>query len=148
MPKTNKRTESRRAAKIAKAHATAAPQSNRTEREERRHPVGYKAPARGIARYPWASIIILCLIIVAAALIAYSYTHHVGPFAPHAKPKATPTVTPKTTPTVTPTTTTTPTVTPTATPQSRTTGSSAGLAASAPQTPYLVTSFTYQVHNG
>src|SRR5205807_10342967 len=52
MPKTTKRAATRRAARIAKAHATELP---RLEVKEPLHNApGYKRPARGLARYPWA----------------------------------------------------------------------------------------------
>jgi len=86
MPKTNKRAETRRAAKIAKAHATELPESQVKDTERRRSP-NYKAPARGIARYPWAITLVLLLI---AAGIGAAYINHVGPFAPP-KPKPRPT---------------------------------------------------------
>ena len=54
---------------------------------ERRRSPGYKPPARGIARYPWAAIILLCL--VAGAIIYGLYTAHLPPFA-SVKPVATP----------------------------------------------------------
>jgi cyclophilin family peptidyl-prolyl cis-trans isomerase len=86
MPKTNKRAETRRAAKIAKAHATKLPESQVKETERQRS-ASYKAPARGIARYPWAITIVLLLI--ATGIIA-AYVNHVGPFA-QPKPKPHPT---------------------------------------------------------
>src|SRR5882762_6097283 len=78
MPKTKKREEKRRAAKIAKAHATKLPESQVKDTQRRRSP-SYKAPARGIARYPWA--ITLVLLLIAAGIVA-AYVNHVGPFAP------------------------------------------------------------------
>lgn len=77
MPKTKKREEQRRAAKIAKAHATKLPETQEKE-TQRRHSPSHKAPARGIARYPWA-ITLVSLLIVTGIIAAY--LNHVGPFA-------------------------------------------------------------------
>ena len=85
MPKTTKRAASKRAERIARAHATELPKLEVKESERRRLP-GYKPPARGIARYPWA--ITLALVIVLVGVYAL-YTSHAGPFAP---PKPTPVV--------------------------------------------------------
>ncbi|GCE19348.1 peptidylprolyl isomerase [Dictyobacter kobayashii] len=79
MPKTTKRAESRRAAKIARAHSTQLPDLEANDPERRRTAPGKKAPARGIARYPWASIIILCLVI--AGVFLTLYVNHYPPFA-------------------------------------------------------------------
>ncbi len=87
MPKTTKRAASKRATRIARAHATELPRLEVKEAEPRRLP-GYKPPARGIARYPWATAIIL--IVIAVAVFA-AYANHVGPFA-LPKPPAKPTV--------------------------------------------------------
>ena len=87
MPKTTKRAASKRAAKIARAHATELPRLEVKEAEPRRLP-GYKPPARGIARYPWATAIILLLIV--GGIFAL-YANHAGPFA-LPKPVATLTV--------------------------------------------------------
>jgi len=84
MPKTTKRTASKRAARIAKAHATELPKLEVKEPERRRSP-GSKPPARGIARYPWATTLVLVLVLVGVYAL---YANHIGPFAP---PKATPT---------------------------------------------------------
>jgi cyclophilin family peptidyl-prolyl cis-trans isomerase len=107
MPKTTKRSEARRAAKIARAHATSPKVQEKDTDEQRRMP-GNKPPARGIARYPWASVLLGLLVIVCVVLLLY--TNHLGPFAKHtttAKPKTTPTpavtATPASTPAVTPT---------------------------------------------
>ena len=87
MPKTTKRIETKRAAKIARAHATELPKLQVKEAPSRRSP-GYKAPARGVARYPWAITIIVLLI---AGGIFTLYANHLGPFAPpHIQPKSTP----------------------------------------------------------
>lgn len=82
MPKDTKRAATRRAAKIAKAHATDLPILE-VKAPTRRAPVG-KRPARGLARYPWA-ITIISLLIVAGIFAAHAYS--IGPFAPPAKAK-------------------------------------------------------------
>jgi peptidylprolyl isomerase len=87
MPKTTKRAASKRATKIARAHATELPRLEVKEAEQRRLP-GYKPPARGIARYPWATAIILLLIVGGVFAL---YANHAGPFA-LPKPVATLTV--------------------------------------------------------
>ncbi len=87
MPKTTKRAASKRATKIARAHATELPRLEVKEAEQRRLP-GYKPPARGIARYPWATGIVLVLIAVGIFAL---YKNHVGPFA-LPKPATKPTV--------------------------------------------------------
>jgi cyclophilin family peptidyl-prolyl cis-trans isomerase len=87
MPKTTKRAASKRATKIARAHATELPRLEVKEAEPRRLP-GYKPPARGIARYPWATAIVLILIAVGVFSL---YANHLGPFA-LPKPVAKPTV--------------------------------------------------------
>src|ERR1019366_8738265 len=87
MPKTTKRSAIQRAAKIARAHATELPRLEVKEAEPRRLP-GYKPPARGIARYPWATAIILLWIV--GGIFAL-YANHAGPFA-LPKPVATLTV--------------------------------------------------------
>jgi cyclophilin family peptidyl-prolyl cis-trans isomerase len=76
MPKTTKRAASRRAAKVAKAHATQFPKLEVKEAPKRAP--GYKRPARGLARYPWASVILTLLIIGLGVWTLYIY--HVGPF--------------------------------------------------------------------
>jgi peptidylprolyl isomerase len=86
MPNTTKRAEAKRAARIAKAHATKLPPLEVKDPNDRRRSPGYKPPARGIARYPWAAVIILCL--VASGIIYGLYTAHLPPFA-SAKPVAT-----------------------------------------------------------
>ena len=86
MPKTTKRAATKRAAQIAKAHATQLPKLEVKESPIRRSP-GYKPPARGIARYPWATV--LTLLIIALGIYTL-YFYHVGPFAlpkPAAKTK-------------------------------------------------------------
>lgn len=86
MPKTKKRAEIRRAAKIAKAHTTKLPESQ-VKDAERQYTPHSKGPLRGIARYPWAITLVLLLIV--AGIIA-AYVNHVGPFAlPKPKPHTT-----------------------------------------------------------
>lgn len=86
MPKTNKRAETRKAAKIAKAHATKLPEPQVKDTERQRSPRS-KGPVRGIARYPWA--ITLVLLLIAAGIIT-AYVNHFGPFAlPKPKPRPT-----------------------------------------------------------
>ncbi len=84
MPKTKKREELKRAARIARAHATEMKQTVEKEPRQRRAP-GYKPPARGIARYPWATFLIVVLIILGVYAL---YANHVGPFAQAKKPPA------------------------------------------------------------
>jgi cyclophilin family peptidyl-prolyl cis-trans isomerase len=84
MPKTTKRTATKRAARIARAHATDLPKLEVKESQSRQSLPGYKAPARGIARYHWATVLVLGLILLSGYLL---YANHVGPFAlPKAKP--------------------------------------------------------------
>jgi hypothetical protein len=71
MPKTTKRSEARRAAKIARAHATSPKVQEKDTDEQRRMP-GNKPPARGIARYPWASVLLGLLVIVCVVLLLYT----------------------------------------------------------------------------
>jgi len=78
MPKTTKRAATKRAAQIAKAHATQLPKLEVKEPPIRRSP-GYKPPARGIARYPWATV--FTVLIIAGLSIYLMYYYHVGPFA-------------------------------------------------------------------
>src|SRR4051794_25824540 len=86
MPKTKKREEQKRAAKIAKAHSTKLPESQVADKPRQRSP-SRQAPARGIARYPWAITLVLLLIAVG---IITAYVNHFGPFAlPKAKPRPT-----------------------------------------------------------
>ncbi|GAC1429722.1 MAG: hypothetical protein PVS3B3_29870 [Ktedonobacteraceae bacterium] len=77
MPKTTKRAATKRAAQIAKAHATQLPKLEVKESPIRRSP-GYKPPARGLARYPWATV--LTLLIIGLGIYTL-YFYHVGPFA-------------------------------------------------------------------
>ncbi len=86
MPKTTKRTATKRAERIAKAHASELPPIVVKETPIQRS-AGYKRPARGIARYPWATVLTV-LIIALGIYVLYFY--HVGPFAlakPAPKPK-------------------------------------------------------------
>ena len=79
MPKTTKRAASKRAARIAKAHATELPKLEVKEAPARRRTPGYKPPARGIARYPWATIFLTILVLGLGTWTLYFY--HLGPFA-------------------------------------------------------------------
>ncbi len=77
MPKTSKRAETKRAARIARAHATQPPKIE-VDNASRKYGPGYKPPARGIARYPWATAFILAIILVGIMALYYN---HAGPFA-------------------------------------------------------------------
>ncbi len=92
MPKTTKRDVTKRAERIAKAHATELPKLQTKAAPPVRRLPGYKPPARGLARYPWATVLTLLII----GLGVYTlYFYHVGPFAlPKPKPKATVVATP------------------------------------------------------
>jgi peptidylprolyl isomerase len=82
MPKT-KRAEHKRTVRVAKAHATTLPKLEVKEPQERsRNMPGYKPPARGLARYPWA--IGLSLLVIAASIFSLYY-FKAGPFAPPQK---------------------------------------------------------------
>lgn len=86
MPKTTKRTEAKRAAKIARAHATPLSEPQDKVAPSRRSP-GYKAPKRGITRYPFLLSIITLAVLVGIGSGFYSlYTSHLWPFAPHSIP--------------------------------------------------------------
>ena len=92
MPKNTKRIQAKRAAKIAKAHATALPEPEAKVAPSRRSP-GYKAPARGIARYPVLTFLVTFVLIGGLTYGGYFlYTNHLGPFAPHLQVKSTPVV--------------------------------------------------------
>src|SRR5438445_1678799 len=105
MPKTTKRASTKRAARIAKAHATELPKLE--VKEPAKRAPGYKPPKRGLARYPWG--IFLSVLIIALGIYTL-YFYHVGPFAPPSvKPKTTPVVKVSPTPLV-------PTSTPSTTP--------------------------------
>jgi hypothetical protein len=78
MPKTKKRASSKRAARIARAHATELPKLEVKEPQQRTAGRRQKAPARGIARYPWATALTIALIALSVYLL---YVNHLGPFA-------------------------------------------------------------------
>ncbi len=84
MPKT-KREEHKRTVRVAKAHATSLPKLEVKEPQRARTLPGYKPPARGLARYPWA---IGLTLVVIAAIVFSLYYFKAGPFAPPAKPVA------------------------------------------------------------
>lgn len=84
MPKTTKRAATKRAARIAKAHATDLPKLE--VKAPLHRSMGGKRPSRGLGRYPWAVTIVLLLI---AAGVGSMYVYHIGPFAPP-KPKPKP----------------------------------------------------------
>jgi peptidylprolyl isomerase len=77
MPKTSKRVETKRASKIARAHATELAASEVKEPKLRKPAPGSKPPARGIARYPWATVIILLLVALGVTAL---YLNHLWPF--------------------------------------------------------------------
>ena len=84
MPKTTKREATKRAARVAKLHATELPKLEvKTAPPVKRS--GYKPPTRGVARYPWATSIITLLVIGLGIFTLYYY--HFGPFALPPKPK-------------------------------------------------------------
>jgi peptidylprolyl isomerase len=95
MPKTTKRAATKRAAKIAKAHATELPRLE--VKAPARQSGREKRAARGIWRYPWL-LTLIALIIVGT--VGTLYFTHTGPFAPPAPAKKTATA--KVTPTATP----------------------------------------------
>src|SRR5713226_7550660 len=82
MPKTKKRAASKRAARIARAHATQLSKLDVKEQPQLQRLPGQKPPARGIARYPWATALTIALIALGVFLL---YFNHVGPFAPPPK---------------------------------------------------------------
>lgn len=84
MPKATKRAATKRAARIAKAHATDLPKLE-VKAPLHRAPGG-KRPARGLARYPWAITIVAVLLLGGFASL---YFTHTGPFT---LPKKAPTV--------------------------------------------------------
>jgi len=89
MPKTTKRAAAKRAARIARAHASEIAQQDVAQEPKQRRPSGYKAPSRGLARYPWATGIVVILIGLSIYLL---YANHLGPFAlpkEQAKPSVT-----------------------------------------------------------
>lgn len=77
MPKTTKREETRRAARVARLHTTQAPVTENKESPGRRYP-SYKAPKHGLSRYPWGAAILVLLIIGLTVYVLYYY--HAGPF--------------------------------------------------------------------
>lgn len=84
MPKTSKREATRRASKIARAHATELPKLEVKAPPQKRTP-GYKPPAKGVARYPWATVLV---VMVLALGIAALYFNHIWPFTlPPTPPK-------------------------------------------------------------
>src|SRR5579885_516088 len=85
MPKTTKRTETKRAAKIAKAHMTELSKLEVKDPKQRRSSPGYKRPARGIARYPLATFLVLALLALGTFVL---YSNHLWPFIlPPKQPK-------------------------------------------------------------
>ena len=84
MPKTTKRTATKRAERIARAHATELKDFEVKDPKQRQRLPGNKPPTRGIARYPLLTIIILALMVGGFADL---YFNHIGPFAPPPKPK-------------------------------------------------------------
>src|SRR5258706_6953022 len=89
MPKTTKRVVTKRAEKIAKAHAT---ELIVRDAPKQRRPPGYKPPARGLARYPWATIFLVLLVVGLTGWGFYYY--HLSTFAPRPRKAVTNTVTP------------------------------------------------------
>ena len=77
MPKTSKREATKRAAKIARAHATRLPPLEVKAPAPAKVP-GYKRPVRGVARYPWA--VGLSLFVIAVTIFSLYY-FKAGPFA-------------------------------------------------------------------
>src|SRR5579884_2315992 len=77
MPKTSKREETKRASRIARAHATELATPEVKEPKQRKPAPGYKPPARGIARYPWATVLILLIIALGVSAL---YLNHLWPF--------------------------------------------------------------------
>jgi cyclophilin family peptidyl-prolyl cis-trans isomerase len=90
MPKNTKRIETKRAARMARAHTTELPKPQAKAAPSRRSP-GYKAPTRGAARYPWLTGISLVALIGLGVGIFALYTNHIGPFALLLQVKPTPT---------------------------------------------------------
>lgn len=78
MPKTTKRTATKRAAKIAKAHATELPPLQVKQPKQPHRAPGSKRPTRGLARYPWG--IAMSILIIGLGIFTLYY-YHVGPFA-------------------------------------------------------------------
>ncbi|HYT34691.1 MAG TPA: peptidylprolyl isomerase [Ktedonobacteraceae bacterium] len=105
MPKTTKRAATKRAERVAKAHATGLTKLEVKQSSAPRRSPGYQPPKRGLARYPWG--IFLSVLIIGLGIYSLYY-YHVGPFAPP-RPKPTPVARVSPTPVV-------PTATPTTTP--------------------------------
>jgi peptidylprolyl isomerase len=82
MPKTSKREATKRAARVARAHATQLPQYQVKAPKAPQKGPGYAPPSRGITRYPWA--IGLTLLVIAVTIFGLYY-YKVGPFAPPPK---------------------------------------------------------------
>ena len=81
MPKTTKRAATKRAARIAKAHATELPKLQ-VQAPQRRPGTEKRAP-RGLGRYPWLTGIIIVLVLAGLGFsYFFMYTNHVGLFAP------------------------------------------------------------------
>lgn len=79
MPKTTKRAETKRAARIARAHATELPKQPVKNAPSRRSP-GYHPPRHGPARHPLG---IGILLVAASAIVTYAlYVNHLWPFTP------------------------------------------------------------------
>jgi len=82
MPKTTKRIEAKRAARIARANATPLPKQPEKKAPGRRSPC-YKAPSRGVSCYPLLTNLSLIAIIIGLGTGIFAlYTNHLGPFAP------------------------------------------------------------------
>src|SRR5258708_140585 len=86
MPKTTKRTATKRAARIAKAHATELAKLEVKAASPIRRSPGYKPPKTGIARYPLAVALTVLLLALGVYLLD---VNHFWPFLlPKAPPKA------------------------------------------------------------
>ncbi len=110
MPKANKRAEKRRTAKIARAHSTELKLDEQVKPGQmaKRPITGYRKPARGVARYPWATSLVVLLIL--AGVLAALYGTHTWPFTAPAQTanktavgSATPTTAATAAPTIAPT---------------------------------------------
>jgi Peptidyl-prolyl cis-trans isomerase (rotamase) - cyclophilin family len=104
MAGSTKREKEKQLEKIRRLHEKPLVESAVKDSDVRRSDLGRKAPVRGIARYPWATVLILCLVIV--AIIGAMAVSHVGPFATkQPAPKSTPAAAakPASTPTAAPT---------------------------------------------
>src|SRR5258707_1720882 len=81
MPKTTKRAATKRAARIAKAHATELPKLQVRATERGTGPE--KRTAKGWGPYPWLTGMITVLILAGLGFASlFMYTNHVGLFAP------------------------------------------------------------------